>query len=80
MRVYVLALALLVHGGAEAASRRTIVSFNAPDIRPSFSFDKAYETGPMLNLTGVLTIRRMGLCRLAPRQPFTARPHQRLRL
>src|SRR5918998_1105972 len=45
MRVHVLALALLVHGGAEAASRRTFVSFEAPDIRPSFSFDKAYETG-----------------------------------
>ena len=56
MRVHVLALALLVHAGAEAASRRTFVSFGASDIRPSFSFDKAYETGPMLNLTGVLTV------------------------
>src|SRR5215207_9772312 len=56
MRVHVLALALLVHGGAEAASRQTFVSFDAPDIRPSFSFDKAYETGLMLNLTGVLTV------------------------
>ena len=53
MRAHVLALALLVHGGAEAASRQTFVSFDAPDIRPSFSFDKAYETGLMLSLTGV---------------------------